>query len=318
MELSRKSVLLTGAGSGIGRACAVEFARKGARLTLVGRREEPLEETARLIAETGSEAQVVSGDVRDEEVRQRAVEAAVERFGGLDVLVNNAGAVRAGRLENIDPEEIQTQIEVNLTAPILMTRAALPALREGGDAAVVNVSSGFGLVGMPFYATYAATKAGIAHFGEALRRELFGEGVHVMTIYPGATETPMMESNEAGPDLGFEYESAEDVAEALVAGLESGELEVVRGAEDRSSMTRMSREQPRRSSARLSITGSAPEGFTQLSQTIPAAFRDFEMVDHMVADDNLTIAYTVTGTHEGEFLSVAPTGKSITARGCPR
>ena len=245
MELSRKSVLLTGAGSGIGRACAVEFARKGARLTLVGRREEPLEETARLIAETGSEAQVVSGDVRDEEVRQRAVEAAVERFGGLDVLVNNAGAVRAGRLENIDPEEIQTQIEVNLTAPILMTRAALPALREGGDAAVVNVSSGFGLVGMPFYATYAATKAGIAHFGEALRRELFGEGVHVMTIYPGATETPMMESNEAGPDLGFEYESAEDVAEALVAGLESGELEVVRGAEDRSSMTRMSREQPR-------------------------------------------------------------------------
>ncbi len=245
MDLSRKSVLLTGAGSGIGRASAVEFARKGARLTLVGRREEPLEETARLVAETGGKAQVVSGDVRDEEVRQRALEAAVERFGGLDVLVNNAGAVRAGRLENIDLEEIQSQIEVNLTAPILLTRAALPALREGGDAAVVNVSSGFGLVGMPFYATYAATKAGIAHFGEALRRELFGEGVHVMTIYPGATETPMMETNEAGPDLGFAYESAEDVAGALVAGLESGELEVVRGAEDRSAMTKMSREQPR-------------------------------------------------------------------------
>jgi uncharacterized oxidoreductase len=245
VDISQKSVLLTGAGSGIGRACAVEFARRGARLTLVGRREEPLEETARLVAETGSEAQVVSGDVRDEGVRQRAVEAAVEHFGGLDVLVNNAGAVRAGRLENVDPEEIQSQIEVNLTAPILLTRVALPTLREGGDAAVVNVSSGFGLVGMPFYATYAATKAGIAHFGEALRRELLGEGVHVMTIYPGATETPMMETNEAGPDLGFEYEPAEDVAEALVAGLESGELEVVRGAEDRSAMTKMSREQPR-------------------------------------------------------------------------
>ncbi len=246
MNLSDRSVLVTGAGSGIGRATAVAFARRGARLTLTGRREEPLEETAKLVEEAGGEAQAVPGDVADPEARERVVQVAVERFGGLDVLVNNAGSVRAGRLENIDAEEIQSQIEINLTAPILLTRAALPALRESGDAAVVNVSSGFGLVGMPFYASYAATKAGIAHFGEALRRELFGEGVHVMTIYPGATETPMMDSNEAGPELGFEYESAEEVAEALVAGLEAGELEVVRGAEDRSAMTQMSREQPRK------------------------------------------------------------------------
>ena len=245
MNLSNKSVLVTGAGSGIGRATAVALARKGARLTLTGRREEPLEETARLIEEAEGEAQTVPGDVADPEAREQVVQAAVQRFGGLDVLVNNAGSVRAGRLENIDDEEIQSQIEVNLTAPILLTRTALPALRESGDAAIVNVSSSFGLVGMPFYSVYAATKAGIAHFSEALRRELYGEGVHVMSIYPGATETPMMESNEGGPELGFEYESAEDVAEALVAGLEAGELEVVRGAEDRSAMTQMSREQPR-------------------------------------------------------------------------
>lgn len=96
---------------------------------------------------------------------------------------------------------------------------------------------------MPFYSVYAATKARIAHFGEALRRELYGEGVHVMTVYPGATDTAMMDSNEAGPDLGFEYESPEDVAAALAAGLEAGEI--VRGAEDRSEITEMSREQPR-------------------------------------------------------------------------
>ena len=245
MNLSDRSVLVTGAGSGIGRATTVAFARRGARLTLTGRREEPLKETAKLVEEAGGEAQVVAGDVTDGAARERFVRSAVERFGGLDVLVNNAGSVRAGRLEKVDAEEVRSQIEVNLTAPILLTQAAIPALRESGDAAVVNVSSGFGLVGMPFYAAYAATKAGIAHFGEALRRELFGEGVHVMTIYPGATETPMMETNEAGPELGFEYESAEDVAEALVAGLEAGELEVVRGAEDRSAMTQMSREQPR-------------------------------------------------------------------------
>lgn len=245
MDLSGKSVLVTGAGSGIGRATAVKIANRGAKLTLTGRREEPLRETARLVEEAGGEARVVAGDVTDPATRERAVRTAVESFGGLDVLVNNAGNVRAGRLEDTDPDDIRTQIEVNLLAPILLTRTAIPALRESGDAAVANVSSGFGLVGMPFYATYASTKAGIAHFGEALRRELFGEGVHVMTIFPGATETPMMESNEAGPDLGFQYESAEDVAEALVAGLEAGELEVVRGAEDRSAMTQMSRENPR-------------------------------------------------------------------------
>ena len=245
MELSNKSVLVTGAGSGIGRAVAVELGRKGARLTLTGRREEPLQETAKLVKEAGGEAQAVAGDVTDSEDREKVIQAATEGFGGLDVLVNNAGNVRAGRLENIDAGDVQSQIEVNLLAPILLTRAALPALRESGDAAIVNVSSGFGLVGMPFYATYAATKAGIAHFGEALRRELYGEGVHVMIVYPGATDTPMMESNEAGPVLGFEYESTEDVAGALVAGLEAGELEVVRGAEDRSAMTQMTREQPR-------------------------------------------------------------------------
>ena len=245
MNLSNRSVLVTGAGSGIGRATAVALARRGARLTLAGRREGPLEETARLVEEVGGESRVVAGDVTDRAARERFVRAAAESFGGLDVLVNNAGSVRAGRLENVDAEEVRSQIEVNLTAPILLTQAAMGALRESGDAAVVNVSSGFGLVGMPFYAVYAATKAGLAHFGEALRRELYGEGVHVVTVYPGATETPMMDSNEAGPELGFEYESAEDVAEALVAGLEAGDLEVVRGAEDRSAMTQMSREQPR-------------------------------------------------------------------------
>jgi short-subunit dehydrogenase len=245
MDLSGKSVLVTGAGSGIGRATAIKVAGKGAKLTLTGRREEPLQETAKLVEEAGGEAQVVAGDVTDAAAREQVVQAAIEKFGGLDVLGNNAGNVRAGRLEEIDAGEIQTQIEVNLLAPVLLTRTAIPALRESGNAAIVNVSSGFGLVGMPFYSTYAATKAGIAHFGEALRRELFGEGVHVMTIYPGATETPMMDSNEAGPDLGFQYESAEEVAEALVAGLEAGELEVVRGAEDRSAMTQMTRENPR-------------------------------------------------------------------------
>lgn len=125
--------------------------------------------------------------------------------------MNNAGGVRAGRLENTDEVDLQAMIDVDLTAPILLTRAALPVLRKSGDAMVVNVSSTIALVGAPFYATYAAVKAGLAHFGEALRRELKGERIHVLTVYPGGTDTPMMKSNHAGPELGFSREPASAV-----------------------------------------------------------------------------------------------------------
>jgi short-subunit dehydrogenase len=135
-------------------------------------------------------------------------------------------------------------VTVDLLAPILLTRAALPALRASGEAAVVNISSGIALVGAPFYATYAAVKAGLARFGESLRRELKGEGIHVMTAYPGGTDTPMMTSNRAGPELGFAREPAANVAAALVAGIEAGALEVVRGGETRAKMIELNRENP--------------------------------------------------------------------------
>jgi len=268
MNIKNQSILITAAGSGIGRATAIALARKGARLTLFGRRQEPLEETARLVQEAGSEARVVTGDVTNVSAGGRAIRTATEQYGGLDVLINNAGNVRAGRLETIELEDIRAQIEVNLTGPILLTRAALPALRSSNDAAIVNVSSAIGLVGMPFYATYAATKAGIAHFSEALRRELYGEGVRVMTVYPGATDTPMMESTEAGPELGFEYEPAEAVADALVEGLETKKLEVIRGGEARSAMIAANREQPQEVDARLAQMKEALERATTNHRSI--------------------------------------------------
>ena len=130
-------------------------------------------------------------------------------------------------------------IEVDLVAPILFAREALPALRESGEAAIVNVSSAIALVGLPFYATYAAVKARLARFGEALRSELINEGVHVLTVYPGATDTPMMATNRAGPDLGFAPEAPEAVADALV-----GDREVIRGGAMRFAMISANREWP--------------------------------------------------------------------------
>lgn len=244
MDLRDRSILLTGAGSGIGRALALRLAGQAPRLTLVGRRVQPLEEVAALVRDQGGQAHVVPADVTEPGAAARVAGAAQDHFGGIDVLVNNAGNVRAGRLEEVEEPEILAQVALNLTAPILLTRAALPALRASGDGLVVNISSGIALVGMPFYSTYAAVKAGIAHFGESLRRELYGEGVRVLTVFPGATSTPMMESSKAGPEHGFDYESPEEVAAAIVAGMADGSLTVVRGGERRSQMIALNREDP--------------------------------------------------------------------------
>lgn len=109
---------------------------------------------------------------------------------------------------------------------------------------VVNVTSVIALIGAPFYSTYAAAKAGLARFGEALRRELKGEGIHVLTVYPGGTDTPMMQTNRAGPELGFAREPASAVADATVEGIETNAFEIIRGGETRAQMIALNRDNP--------------------------------------------------------------------------
>jgi short-subunit dehydrogenase len=191
----------------------------------------------------GSVARIVA-DVGTEEGRALTLKRALDALGGLDILINNAGGVRAGRLEAISQSEIEAMLNVDLVAPILLTRAALPALRASGGAMVVNVTSGIALIGAPFYATYAAAKAGLARFGEALRRELKGEGVHVLTVYPSGTDTPMMKTNRAGPELGFGREPASAVADATIEGIETDAFEVIRGGETRAQMIALNRDNP--------------------------------------------------------------------------
>jgi uncharacterized oxidoreductase len=252
MEITGKRVLVTGGSSGIGLAIARVFLAKGAKVVVTGRRPDTL---ATAVAELKASGSVwgVSADVGTATGRAATLKQALDALGGLDILVNNAGGVRAGRLETTSEADIEAMVAVDLLAPILLTRAALPALRASGDAVVVNVASGIALIGAPFYTTYAAVKAGLARFGEALRRELKGEGVHVLTAYPGGTDTPMMKSNRAGPELGFSREPASDVAEAIIVGIEAGALEVIRGGETRIKMIAMNRDRPRK----RSTTGSS-------------------------------------------------------------
>ena len=243
MNLQGKHALITGGSSGIGYAVAEAMMAKGASVAITGRRPDVLRGAAERLHRVGR-AEYLAADVSTQEGRKATLAFALQAFGGLDILVNNAGGVRAGRLEDTTEAEIRTMIEVDLVAPILLTRAALPVLRASGEGLVVNVTSGIALVAAPFYATYAGVKGGLAKFGESLRRELKGEGVHVMTVYPGATETPMMRSSRAGPELGFTREPASAVAAAVIEGIEHDAFEVIRGGETRAKMIALNREDP--------------------------------------------------------------------------
>jgi short-subunit dehydrogenase len=244
MNLRDKRVLITGGTSGIGLATAASLMAKGAKVFITGRRRDGLASALEKLRTGRGIAEGLTADVATEEGRSLTLEGCIDALGGIDVLVNNAGGVRAGRLEDTTEAEIAAMVTVDLLAPILLTRAALPQLRANGDGLVVNITSGIALIGMPFYATYAGVKAGLAHFGEAMRRELFGEGVHVLTVYPGATDTPMMQSSKAGPEFGVVKEPPHAVAHAIVQGMESNALQVIRGGEAREKMIILNREDP--------------------------------------------------------------------------
>jgi uncharacterized oxidoreductase len=240
MDIAGKRALVTGGSSGIGFALAGELLQRGAAVVVTGRRTEIVQQAVESLSSDGNVAGVAA-DVTTGPGREQTLSGALDILGGLDILVNNAGGVRAGRLESVSEDEILQTIAVNLAGPVLLTRSALPALKASGEGLIVNISSGIALVGFPFYSPYAAVKAGIAHFGEALRRELAGEGVGVLTVYPTATETPMMATSRMSPDG---RESATDVAREIAEAIVEGRRDVIRGGEERVRMIALNRTDP--------------------------------------------------------------------------
>jgi len=157
-RLAGKAAIVTGAGTGIGRAIALALAREGAKVAVAGRRREKLQEVAQAIRRAGGEALVTVCDVSSEANSQRAVKEAEQALGHVNVLVNNAGALSVSTVESISVDEWDRLLATNLKGPFLMSRAVLPAMRRAGGGAIVNVGSVLGLVAMKDRAAYCASK----------------------------------------------------------------------------------------------------------------------------------------------------------------
>ena len=215
-------VALTGASAGIGRAAALAFAREGSRLGLAARRLGRLEEVAAEVRALGADALAMELDVADERAVGRFVAAVVERFGRLDVIVNNAGSGVRGSVEETPVEDFRRLMEVNYLGTVHGCRAALPVMRRQGRGVIINVSSIVGHRALAGGAAYAASKAAQISLTESLRLELRGTAIAACSVHPVSTETEFAEvaarasAGRKGGPVG-PMQSADAVARAIVA-----------------------------------------------------------------------------------------------------
>jgi clavulanate-9-aldehyde reducatase len=195
-ELSGKAVAITGASSGIGEATALALAKAGASVALGARRKDRIDALAARIEDEGGTAVPLEVDVADESQARAFVETAHERLGRLDSLVNNAGVMLLGPVEQADSEQWRTMINVNVLGLLYCTSAALPIMREQGGGDIVNVSSVAGRFARAGNAVYAATKFAVGAFSEGLRNEVTEAGIRVTLIEPGMVDTELQSHNE--------------------------------------------------------------------------------------------------------------------------
>src|SRR5215207_5459316 len=222
IDLSGRVVAVTGASSGIGEATALACAEAGAAVSLAARRTDRIEALAERIRAGGGTALAVATDVADEAQANAFVRRTHEELGRLDVLVNNAGVMLLGPIEDAPTDEWRRMLDANVFGVLYCTHAALPLMREQGGGHIVNVSSVAGRVSRAGSGVYNLTKHGVGAFSEALRQEVAGRHVRVSLVEPGATTTELRSHNrpEVQESINARFGSveplrAEDVADAI-------------------------------------------------------------------------------------------------------
>jgi short-subunit dehydrogenase len=229
-KIQGSRILITGASQGIGRSLAELAGQRGCRVLATARSADLLNDLAYQARTAGWALYVVPADVTSPADRQGLVEAALDRLGGLDVLVNNAGIGATGHLIDADPARLRKIMEVNFFGLAEMTRAFLPLLRQGERPAVVNISSVAGKRALPARSEYSASKFAVQGFSEALRAELARDGIAVLVVNPGLTQTNfsrnMLERKAKMPVDHMRGMTPAAVAEATLRALERGKKEV--------------------------------------------------------------------------------------------
>lgn len=220
MEIGGKVVLITGASHGIGAACAAAFRRRGALLSLAARSEALLAEVG------GPDALVTAGDLTDAEVRRRVVERTLEKFGRVDILINNAGVGLYAPASCAPLPEVRQMFELNLFAALDLAQLVIPGMKERGGGAIVMVTSIAAMMSLPWLSLYSASKAALDSMADAMRVELRPHSIRVIKVAPGYVRTGFKSRVLGGkPPAGLaRYNkfaiSAADCAEAIVRAVE--------------------------------------------------------------------------------------------------
>lgn len=226
--------VVTGAGTGIGRAIALRLAHEGVSVALAGRRLQLLEETARMIEERGGRALAVPTDLARQDEIERLVDTTTTALGKIDHLINNAVMNFGGAYHETSLDQIRTMIDVSLTAPLLLTRLCVSQMmtRKSGNIVMIGSTA---FVGWPYVVTYSAIKAALDAFAQGLRREVASAGVHVAVVHPAGTDTPSMTpvARREFEALGFRIYSSEVVASATIDAIMKKRARVVVGAWER-------------------------------------------------------------------------------------
>ena len=246
MKVSNGVAVITGAGSGIGRATALVLARRGCHLALADIDAHGVKDTARMLANLGVRVTTHVLDVADRDAVRALPAAVYAAHGRVDILLNNAGVALGGSFEQVSEEDFDWLFDINFNGVVCMTRAFLPILRQSGEARIVNMSSIYGLVSPPGQSAYSASKFAVRGFSNALRHELAGSSVGVSVVHSGGVATSIARNArvpQGAPPIDTERKrtaagkllrlAPEAAAETIVRGIERGQARILVGSDAR-------------------------------------------------------------------------------------